>query len=819
MSYQRLEFGTPPPLTHAFCGTRVYARIMRTLRITILSLFTLLFGVGVAFAQSPDRELRAQILNVAGQPVKDAKIIVRAVSRASGTRYGDTEDVEGSATSDAKGEFVIHGRNPFLAATVTAEAPGYAKAVFSELATGGTVHPITMFEGVSVVGAVLKDRRPVAGVKIGLCDTDRNSRIFTIDLAAMTDAEGHFRIANVPPKRDYYLFGYMHSFADKGALTSRRIRALADGSILDLGELNVEPACVLEGHLSIQLPHIPILLSRYHGRDAQTTDSGALGQFHFAGVPGELMTVSVDAPGYRLTLHDASLNPSDPTHLLGRVLTNKTDFLIEIETGPALDPINISTTAAAEEPLRGAEPPSPGPNTIKITGNVLDAESGQQIASLITSEGRVNAHGYDWFFTRAQRHQNGEFTTYLTTGANPPVLVVQSDNHMPWVSGPITAPTNFNIKLARALQPQGVVLKPDGQPATNVAVYLANGYGNTRIENFGVENSAQRAFTDARGHFEFPPQNGAVAVMVFDDAGFSETPLNELMQTGKVRLKPLAKVEGKLLIGAAPGTNEIVYLSTAPAPYHWYPLELPAYTITFTTRTDAKGNFAFDRVPPTLMEIAHSPNVAIVTASGAALPTSGPAGAFRLTQTQRILTASGETSHVTLGGKGRAVIGRVEIAGSPTDADWRGSPQAMELIVPHEGPSDAAMKSLLEKLRDTAKPSATEAQRKAAEQAYETERRSFALATQKYFATDQGMAALLASHRYFMLFDSEGAFRIDDVPPGNYRITGMISSADPSALSFARRFVGEIDAEIKIPEGNGPFDLGVIKAEPIKPTK
>lgn len=781
---------------------------MRAFTPIILILLTFLSS---ARAQTPDRELRGQLLNAAGEPVKDAAIRVRAVGRTSGTRYGESDDVEASTKTDEKGEFVIRGKNPFLAATVTAEAPGYARAVFTELTTGGAVHPLTLLEGVSVVGAVIQDGEPVSGVKVGISDTDRFSKIFTVDLSATTDEKGQFRIANVPPKRDYYLFGYMHSFADKGALPSRRITALADGSVLDVGELEVEPAYILDGKLSSPLPHVQILLSRYHGRDAQTADSGALGQFHFAAVPGEVLNVSVDVPGHRLSLQNASLNPSDPSMLTGRILTNKTDLLIDIEPGAALHPLNISL-AAVEEPLRGAEPPTAG---LKVTGSVVNAESGDKLPAFVTSEGRLNDRAYDWFFTRTQRHQNGEFTTYLTPGEKAPILVVQAEAHMPWVSGPITNATNFAIKLQRGVQPKGVVLKPDGKPANNVSVYLASPYGHTRIENFGVVNTAQKAVTDGQGRFAFAPQKEAVSVMVFDDAGFAEVPVGELLKTGEVKLKALGRVEGNLKIGSAAGTNEVIYLSTAPAPYHWYPLEVPAYSITFTTRTDTNGDFSFERVPPTLMEIAHSPTVVIETANGGANPAAAPLGAFRLTQAQRILPRPGETTRVTLGGKGRAVTGRVQSEGFESEADWRGSPQSMEMVVTYEGPSDAAMKSLTDKLRDTRRPGATKQQRDAAEKAYQDERRSLAAATQKYFASEKGMDALFASRRYFLQFDSEGAFRIDDVPPGKYRITGVIMSNNPSAVTFARRFLAQIDAEVVVPEGSGPFDLGVIKTKPM----
>jgi hypothetical protein len=399
----------------------------------------------------------------------------------------------------------------------------------------------------------------------------------------------------------------------------------------------------------------------------------------------------------------------------------------------------------------------------------------------------------------------------------PPVLIVHAENHMPWVSGPITSATNLQVKLKKGVEPKGVVRKPDGRPAANIPVYLATPFGHTRIENFGVENTSQKAITDADGRFAFPAQAGAVSVMIFDEVGFSETRIDELLKTGEVRLRPLAKVEGQLMVGATPGTNEVIYLSTSPAPYHWYPLELPAYSITFTARTDTNGKFVFDRAPPTLMEIAHSPTVTIPTTSGD-LPAAAPAGAFRLTQTQRILPKPGETLRVALGGQGRVVTGRIEMAGGAL-VDWRGSPVTMENIVPHHGPSDAAMKSLTEKLQQTRRPGFTKAQRDAAEEAYNAERRSLALATQKYFTGDEGMAAVMASRRYFLQFDSEGNFRVKDIPPGKYRMTGWLSNPDPAAFATLRRMIAPVDVEITVQDGKTPLDLGVIKVTPPQTSK
>jgi hypothetical protein len=286
-----------------------------------------------------------------------------------------------------------------------------------------------------------------------------------------------------------------------------------------------------------------------------------------------------------------------------------------------------------------------------------------------------------------------------------------------------------------------------------------------------------------------------------------------------VRLQSLAKVEGKLMIGSSPGTNEVIYLSTSPAPYHWYPLELPAYSITFTTRTDTNGFFVFERVPPTPIEIAHSPTLTIQT-TATPKPVAAPAGAFRLTQTQRILPQPGRTLRVNLGGRGRRVTGRFEVGSYDAQSiDWRGSPQTMENIVPHGGPSDTAMKLLTEKLQQTQRAGSTPTERNAAEAAYNTERASFSTATQKYFATEEGKAALAATHRYFLQFDSEGNFHVDDVPPGKYRITGLLTNPDPTAFAPSRRIIAPIDIEITVPEGAGAFDVGVLKISLPKPQK
>jgi uncharacterized GH25 family protein len=757
-------------------------------------LINLIFVAILAAPCRAQNELRAQILNAGGQPVTNATITVHAVTRASGTRYGANEDVDASARTDAAGNFVIHGKNPFRAATMTAEAPGFAKAVFSEIPGSDEVQQLRMFEGVTVTGSVTKEGQPVANVRVGVSDVERNSKIFAIDLSAVTDADGRFRISNVPPKRDFYFFGAMESLRDKGAIPSRRIAAGADQSTVDLGEIRLADAFVLEGKIAGATGLTEIVLSREQARDQQTARSDASGAFRFTGAPAEIVSIALNVPGQRLSIHNASLNPANPTALTGRIITNKIDLLIETEPGPALAPLNISASAAAQEPLRGAEAPGPGANMFEVSGAVEGADV------FVSSEGRVNDRGgYDWFYNRAQSHTNRAFTTYLPRGENPSVLVVQADNHIPWVSGPITGPTNLVIKLKAGTQPKGVVIRPNGEPATNVTVYLADSFSNTAIEDFGAVTTSQKTITDAQGRFSFMPQEGAVSLLVFDkDAGFAEIAVDELVKTGEIRLAAFGKLEGKLMVGDRAAPNEKIRLTTAPAPYHWHPRELPAFSIAFTARTDANGNFAIESVPPMWME------------AGYVLPFHNGIGAPALTQTKRILIEPGKTAEVTLGGVGRAVVGRFEVEGVDL-VDWTGSIQSMENIVAHDGPSDAAMKSLLEKLQKTRGD-------RAAEKAYQDERKSFALAARDYFASAKGAAALVASHHYFLQFGADGAFRVDDVPPGKYAITLRLLNPDPATINTRRWVVADFQTEITVPNGKGPLDLGTIKIQPNRST-
>ena len=68
--------------------------------------------------------------------------------------------------------------------------------------------------------------RPVASVKVGMIEAERQIETSVGPLEIGTDAHGEFLFANVPPDRDFYIYGIMDSLRDRGGISDRRIHVV-----------------------------------------------------------------------------------------------------------------------------------------------------------------------------------------------------------------------------------------------------------------------------------------------------------------------------------------------------------------------------------------------------------------------------------------------------------------------------------------------------------------------------------------------------------------------------------------------------------------
>jgi hypothetical protein len=83
----------------------------------------------------------------------------------------------------------------------------------------------------------------------------------------------------------------------------------------------------------------------------------------------------------------------------------------------------------------------------------------------------------------------------------------------------------------------------------------------------------------------------------------------------------------------------------------------------------------------------------------------------------------------------------------------------------------------------------------------------------EFWNSGLGRALDRAQRSYVLLFDSNGVFRVPDVPPGDYQL--QISPTDPDREEYSYQQIGSLYQQVTIPAApadkpNEPFDLGTL---------
>ena len=122
-------------------------------------------------------------------------------------------------------------------------------------------------QGAGVKGRLVKEGQPVTGAEIGICGAERRAEAYVGDFSVGTDKEGRFILVNLPPNLDYFVYAKMSTLGRKGVVSARRVRVNEDGSVLDLGDMQVAAGYTLEGQIRLTdgkpvPPKTRVLLSR-----------------------------------------------------------------------------------------------------------------------------------------------------------------------------------------------------------------------------------------------------------------------------------------------------------------------------------------------------------------------------------------------------------------------------------------------------------------------------------------------------------------------------------------------------------------------------
>ena len=142
--------------------------------------------------------------------------------------------------------------------------------------------------------------------------------------------------------------------------------------------------------------------------------------------------------------------------------------------------------------------------------------------------------------------------------------------------------------------------KSDGSPVNGASLVLLGKTETAQLQPGGYlqkQNYGSFAQTDAAGHFELKPRVDAdLIVAAHPRVGYCQTAISNFSNGGKIVLQPWSSVKGSLQIATNFAGREVVFFENIAtnAPNR----AAPVIAFASRTRTDKRGSFLFDRVPP-----------------------------------------------------------------------------------------------------------------------------------------------------------------------------------------------------------------------------
>ena len=391
---------------------------------------------------------------------------------------------------------------------------------------------------------------------------------------------------------------------------------------------------------------------------------------------------------------------SAPADVLDQLRTRRPQEEEADERGAAVQPARPSPIAQTQLENKN----DPGPNLTKsapsetgITLDVIDAETGapidrfQVVAGVRSSviqpgEDAKESPIVNWQPHTLRASVAGVVIWPLERAYEEMALRVEADGRMPtrtpWISRASGA-QKITIKLSRAEPFRGRVLTPEGKPASGAVVALAivqsnailnKGELQSPIDELTLSASDRWRFprsarTNDDGRFELPAENDpTAAILISHDSGVAEMSLAEFRRATDVKLKPWARLEGRLQWNEIKGANREVSLSIHRETYG-YPGIIAQYE---RVQADQEGKFKIERVLPGLVQLSCPITVRDANTNAAT--------EVNLTGLLTHIEANSGSNRLLIGGQGRRVVGR--LTGKD---DWNGVKFHFHPTAPHFG--------------------------------------------------------------------------------------------------------------------------------------
>jgi protocatechuate 3,4-dioxygenase beta subunit len=431
---------------------------------------------------------------------------------------------------------------------------------------------------------------------------------------------------------------------------------------------------------------------------------------------------------------------------------------------------------------------------LRVTGRVLDADTGKPV------EGVRIIRGIDW--GRGSRTswdrltqtpvKDGKYETEITSGYPAYIVRAEADGYTPAVSESIPRDAGrrtVDFRMERGKPIVGRVIDPDGKPIAGVEVHVATADQQAYIRNgteFEDRRNAAKVTTAADGSFSLPPDDQAFTIVVLTDAGYAEVGIADLLKAQQVRLAPWGRIEGVVMQGAKPLPKASVGASAAGN--HQMPMVYHELRMT----ADEQGRFVLPRVPPGKYQVHRT-------------IMSGNIG-YHVCD-EKVTVEAGKAATVTIGGKGRTVIARLN---RPVPADGGMNGVVRYVSGAHANIMDAASMAIGQQMvalrpANWDKMDAAQQDKWAQEWRQSEEGKAFIKLSQEVQKKSRYIPCVL---------QPDGKLEAWEVPSGQYVLN--VSLGRVAAGAYVSEGTVRHTFEVPPIKGNDldtPLDLGVLKVE------
>ncbi|MHC4528126.1 MAG: hypothetical protein ACYS29_09640, partial [Planctomycetota bacterium] len=361
------------------------------------------------------------------------------------------------------------------------------------------------------------------------------------------------------------------------------------------------------------------------------------------------------------------------------------------------------------------------------------------------------------------------------------LIRIEAEGYVPRISRPFNADEGnvlFDFALEKGPKPGGVVYLANGEPAAAVELSLCTISQKARIQNGTLlrDPDLQIVETGLDGWFSFPSQFQPYLLVAVGEQGYAQLAAKQFEANGQIVLDPWGRLEGLVLVDGLTDSEAMVSLRY----YEPQAPNVPSVSYYQEATTDSDGAFVLDRVVPGRAKVA--------------LEIELSTGETVFSHAELVEINPGATAGVTIGGRGIAVQGRVVVPEDYNEpVDWGNALGSVSLRLP----------------RPT-RPRGLDQLSGEEEQTFQ----------QAWRESEQGKAyeqlRWEQARSYMVKIGADGAFRVEDVPPGAYDLHIDLSAESAEEPFDLGQIVGSLHYKFEIMDldvksQDVPVELGTVR--------